>query len=91
MSNQRNMILAIVLTGLLLFGWDAAVRYFYPHAARPTPAASPAPKEQAAPGKPTREGGIERDFVRLRDELCAALARAKAGKGDAPRKARNGR
>jgi ribonuclease P protein component len=38
-----------------------------------------------------REGGIERDFARLRDELCAALARAKAGKGDAPRKPRNGR
>ena len=35
-----------------------------------------------------REGGIERDFARLREELCAALARARAGKGDAPRKPR---
>ncbi len=35
-----------------------------------------------------REGGIERDFALLRDELHAALGRARAGKGDAPRKAR---
>ena len=33
-----------------------------------------------------REGGIERDFARLREELSAALARASAGKGDPPRK-----
>ncbi|MFA7602129.1 MAG: ribonuclease P protein component [Novosphingobium sp.] len=33
-----------------------------------------------------REGGIERDFAALRDELLAALERAKAGKGDAPRR-----
>jgi ribonuclease P protein component len=32
-----------------------------------------------------REGGIERDFSRLREELAAALARAAEGKGDAPR------
>jgi len=35
-----------------------------------------------------REGGIERDFALLRSELLAALERAKAGKGDAPRKRR---
>ncbi|WP_298197373.1 ribonuclease P protein component [Novosphingobium sp.] len=34
-----------------------------------------------------REGGIERDFSLLRDELRAALSRAAAGKGDPPRKA----
>lgn len=33
-----------------------------------------------------REGGIERDFARLREELSAALARAAAGKGDPPRR-----
>ncbi len=35
-----------------------------------------------------REGGIERDFTSLREELLAALGRAKAGKGDPPRKRR---
>jgi len=37
-----------------------------------------------------REGGIERDFAALREELVAALARAAAGKGDPPRKRRPG-
>ncbi|MGC1270498.1 MAG: ribonuclease P protein component [Croceibacterium sp.] len=32
-----------------------------------------------------REGGVERDFAQLRVELSAALARARAGKGDPPR------
>ena len=35
-----------------------------------------------------REGGIERDFDKLREELSAALARAAAGKGDPPRRRR---
>lgn len=38
-----------------------------------------------------REGGVERDFALLRDELHAALSRARAGKGDAPRKPRTKR
>lgn len=33
-----------------------------------------------------REGGVERDFAKLREELSAALERAKAGKGDPPRR-----
>ena len=35
-----------------------------------------------------REGGGERDFAKLREELAAALARAAEGKGDPPRKRR---
>lgn len=33
-----------------------------------------------------REGGVERDFTLLRQELAAALSRAAEGKGDPPRK-----
>ena len=33
-----------------------------------------------------RDGGIERDFAKLRDELSAALTRAALGKGDPPRR-----
>ena len=33
-----------------------------------------------------RDGGVERDFAKLRDELIAALERATAGKGDPPRR-----
>jgi ribonuclease P protein component len=35
-----------------------------------------------------REGGIERDFARMREELSAALARAREGKGDPMRRSR---
>lgn len=38
-----------------------------------------------------REGGVERDFAALRTELLAALARAEAGKGDPPRRPRDGK
>ncbi len=33
-----------------------------------------------------REGGVERDFARLREELAMALSRAAEGKGDPPRR-----
>ena len=36
-----------------------------------------------------REGGVERDFSVLREELSAALLRAAAGKSDPPRKRRS--
>ena len=38
-----------------------------------------------------RDGGVERDFAALRAELVAALERAKAGKGDPPRRRREKR
>jgi ribonuclease P protein component len=38
-----------------------------------------------------RDGGVERDYAALRDELVAALERAKAGKGDPPRRRREKR
>ncbi len=65
-QNQRNMILAIVMTALILFGWDIGMRYLYPNANKAKPAAaasaSPAPgalaPDPAASGKPTREGGL---------------------------------
>ena len=33
-----------------------------------------------------RDGGVERDFAKLREELTAALTRAAQGKGDPPRR-----
>ncbi len=38
-----------------------------------------------------RECGVERDFLQLRGELSAALARAAEGKGDPPRRGPRGR
>ena len=57
--NQRNLILAVLLTGLVLFGWDAGIRYFYPNADKPAVTAT-APVA-SAPGEvatPTRDGGL---------------------------------
>ena len=33
-----------------------------------------------------RDGGVERDFTKLREELTGALTRAAQGKGDPPRR-----
>ncbi len=55
MENQRNLILAVVLCGLLLLGWDMAVREFYPEPAPTeeiadaTQAAAPAVASRVAP------------------------------------------
>ena len=40
--NMRNMILAMVVTSILLFGWEAAMRHFYPNAYKPKPVATAA-------------------------------------------------
>ena len=32
MDNQRNLLLAVVLSALLFLGWDVGMRYFYPEA-----------------------------------------------------------
>ena len=56
MENQRNVILAVVLTALILFGWQAGVDYLYPEANKPKPVAA-APASDAA-AAPTREGGL---------------------------------
>ncbi len=58
-QNFRNMALAGVLIVVILFGWDSAIRYFYPQAAKAPVAAASAPAPQAsASAKPTREGGL---------------------------------
>ena len=57
MQNQRNILLAVLLTGLILFGWDALVGYIYPQANKPRPVAS-APANVGTAPKPTREGGL---------------------------------
>ncbi|MEE4454533.1 membrane protein insertase YidC [Novosphingobium resinovorum] len=59
MENQRNIILAVVLTALVLFGWEAGVGYFYPQAKTPTQTVAAGGAENATkPTKPTREGGL---------------------------------
>ncbi|MGD9472808.1 MAG: membrane protein insertase YidC [Novosphingobium sp.] len=79
MNNQRNIILAVVLSGLLLFGWDFAMRWFYPHqatnAAQQAEAEKPQPGAEVPPAKRTREGGLTDagDIALEEKDLASAL------------------
>jgi YidC/Oxa1 family membrane protein insertase len=58
-ENQRNIILAVLLTALVLFGWDAGVGYFYPQSKTPTQVVEAGgAKNATSPTTPTREGGL---------------------------------
>lgn len=35
MDNQRNLLFAVLLSGLLILGWDVGMRYFYPQTSVP--------------------------------------------------------
>ena len=48
LDNQRNLLLAVVLSGLLILGWDIGMRFFYPEAAITAEAAKPAATASAA-------------------------------------------
>jgi YidC/Oxa1 family membrane protein insertase len=74
-DNQRNLILAVVLSALLFFGWDAGMKYLYPHQAKPVSASSaPAPAPTAS-ASPTRDGGLTTAADRAVEarDLAAAL------------------
>ncbi|MCP5395130.1 MAG: membrane protein insertase YidC [Sphingomonadaceae bacterium] len=72
MDNSRNLLIALALCAVLLLGWDAGIRYFYPDANKPAaeqtvaangtePDALPAAQgaeSSGAKAKPTREGGL---------------------------------
>jgi YidC/Oxa1 family membrane protein insertase len=76
-NNQRNIILAVLLTAVVLFGWDAALRYFYPHADTPQQKEAVAAKEESAKAvQRTREGGLTgpADIAEEKKDLEQVLA-----------------
>ena len=99
MDNQRNLLLAVVLSGLLLLGWDAGMRYFYPQPVEPVAAAdtnsttATTAQNAGAPG-PVGASGTENRGGNLGElapaaqgpvDLAAALASGNRIKIDAPR------
>ena len=60
MENQRNIVVALVLVALLLFGWDSAMQYFYPQPAVEAQNAVQAAAEIDEPASSgrNREGGL---------------------------------
>ncbi|MGN6497792.1 MAG: membrane protein insertase YidC [Tsuneonella sp.] len=78
MDNQRNLLFAVVLCGLLLLGWNWAIERYYPQPAAPAhkeqPAAAPT-HEETTKAKPTREGGLTDPLLQAeeRRDLAADL------------------
>ncbi len=77
MDNQRNLLLAVVLCGLLLFGWDAGTKWFYP---QPAESVKTQERIDAAADNPgavvrTREGGLTNPAAEAleRRDLATAL------------------
>jgi YidC/Oxa1 family membrane protein insertase len=88
--NQRNVLLAVVLSALLLLGWDALVGYLYPGARNPAAQRADTPAEQAAmksaPGESTGTGGLDASNLALeKRDLKTALAGGGRLPIDAPR------
>lgn len=67
--DNRNLLLAVVLSGLLILGWDIGIRYFYPEAAVPPEVAAAATAKAQGAGDLGSEGAAARKI-----DLKAALA-----------------
>ncbi len=86
------MIWAVVLMGIILIGWDIGLRTLYPHMSDRKPVAvasapaKPGADADAAPAKPTREGGLQApaDVAAEARDLQAALAQPARVAIDAP-------
>jgi YidC/Oxa1 family membrane protein insertase len=83
-QNLRNMLLAGALTVVILIGWDAVMRHYYPNMNKPPEAAASMPAagtnsvplpQASATTKPTREGGLTdtADQVLEAKDLATAL------------------
>lgn len=81
MDNQRNIILAVVLSALLLFGWEAFYSWYFPQpepqvAAASSTADSSAEDEKLRHSRTNREGGLHNaaDIETERRDLATELA-----------------
>lgn len=88
--NQRNVLLAVVLSAVLLLGWDALVGYLYPGARNPAAPRVDTPAEQVAAvpesRQHTRTGGLDPATLALeKRDLKTALAGGNRIPIDAPR------
>jgi len=94
-NNQRNLILAVVLSAALLFGWEFLMSRFYPQSEQPAAvaeqqAATPAGQVQGTAPLPkvrrTREGGLldPADIALEQKDLETELAAPGRVRIDAP-------
>ncbi|HAN90387.1 membrane protein insertase YidC [Qipengyuania citrea] len=90
MDNQRNLILAIALSFLLLLGWTSAMDYFYPQpeqALVEDRADTPTEQASQAATQHSRTGGLVDPAMRAQEaaDLKTALASPDRVRIDAPR------
>ena len=90
MDNQRNLLLAVVLSGLLILGWDVGTRYFYPEASLTATMSAEKPAAHAstagAPGTSVVAGDLGGDAkLAQKVDLSAALASPDRVAIDTPR------
>lgn len=88
--NQRNVLLAVVLSAFLLLGWEALVGYLYPGARNPAASRVDTPAEQVAADASgaahSRTGGLDPATLALeKRDLKTALAGGGRVAIDAPR------
>jgi YidC/Oxa1 family membrane protein insertase len=89
--DNRNLLLAVVLSGLLILGWDLGLRYFYPEAAISSQAAAPsatkgdAATPAAATATAAGAGNLGAEAAARKVDLKAALASGNRVAIDTPR------
>lgn len=90
LDNQRNLLLAVVLSGLLILGWDIGMRYFYPEASLTASMDKPAATASAtAPATAPAAAGVDGaeigEGAAIRRDLASAIASAGRVTIDTPR------
>lgn len=88
--NQRNVLLAVVMSAVLLLGWDALVGYLYPGSRNPAAQKVDTPAEQVASSGSavphTRQGGLDAASLAVeKRDLKTALAGGNRVAIDSPR------
>ena len=84
--DNRNLLLAVVLSGLLILGWDIGLRYFYPEASMSAQTSQKA-AATAAKGTVTAKGagGLGAEAAARKVDLKTALAGGNRVVIDTPR------
>jgi YidC/Oxa1 family membrane protein insertase len=70
-EDRRNLILAVVLTGLILLGWPYIAQYFFP---APPPPARTAPAQSAAAASSDSSPAVMADTAKKSVPLSSALS-----------------
>lgn len=83
--DNRNLLLAVVLSALLILGWEAGLQYFYPEAVVTSQAPAASEQAAAAPAAQTGAGNLGSDAAVRKVDLDSALGGGNRVVIDTPR------